>query len=304
MRIGVGLSTSGGVGKVVERAKAAAEAGAKSLWISQLFGHDALTIAALVGESVPGVELGTAVVPIYSRHPMMLAAQALTVQSATDGRLTLGIGLSHEFIVEGIWGLSYSQPARYMREYLSILNPLLEGEQVNFKGQVLRTATLGPLDHAVDDRPPLLLGALGRAMLQIAGEMTDGACTWLVGPKTLARHTVPTLSKAARVAGRPAPRLVAGLPVCVANDPDAAHSRAAREFAIYGQLPAYRAMLDREGVESPADLAIVGDEEAVAASIARVGDAGATDLWAGIFGTAEEQERTSALVGELARSSS
>jgi F420-dependent oxidoreductase-like protein len=296
----MGLETGGSIDKIVERAERAVDAGVRSLWSSQIFGHDTLTVLALVGDKVPRVDLGTAVIPIYTRHPTMLAAQALTVQAATGGRLTLGIGLSHEMVVEGIWGLSYSKPARYMREYLSILLPLVRGEQIGFSGEVLSTNTLGPLDNAIDDPPPVIVAALGPTMLRIAGEMTDGTCTWMTGPKTLSDHIVPTISRAAGEAGKPPPRVVASLPVCVTADPDAARTRAAREFAVYGHLPSYRAMLDREGAEGPPDVAIVGDEDAVAAGIAAMAEAGASELSASIFGSAEERERTRVLIGQLA----
>lgn len=301
MKIGMGLDTSGGIDKVVERAERAAEAGFTSLWSSQIFGADALTILALVSQRVPDIQLGTSVVPIYTRHPTMLAAQALTVQEVSGGRLTLGIGLSHQMVVEGIWGLTYDKPARYMREYLSILLPLVQGEQVNFKGEILRTATLGPLDNVVDDPPSVIVAALGSVMLGIAGRMTDGTCTWMTGPKTIADHIAPAISKAAEEAGRPAPRIVASLPVCVTSDVDTARTRAAREFAVYGHLPSYRAMLDREGAEGPPDVAIVGDEDAVARGIAEMAEAGTTEFMANIFGKAEEREATRRLVGELAR---
>jgi F420-dependent oxidoreductase-like protein len=299
--IGFGLDTSGSVEKVVGRAEQAVAAGARSLWSSQIFGHDTLTMLALVSRQVPDVALGTSVIPVYTRHPTMLAAQALTVQAASGGRLTLGIGLSHQMVVEAIWGLSFAKPARYMREYLSILMPLVQGEQVGFKGEVLKTATLGPLDNAVDDPPSVIVAALGSTMLGIAGRMTDGTCTWMTGPKTLAEHIVPTITSAAEEAGRRAPRIVVSLPVSVTNDVDGARTRAAREFAVYGHLPSYRSMLDREGAEGPPDVAIVGDEEAVAAGIASVAAAGATEFAANIFGDADERERTRTVVGEISQ---
>jgi F420-dependent oxidoreductase-like protein len=292
---------TGSIEKVVERAEQAAAAGADSLWSSQIFGHDTLTMLALVSQKVPEIRFGTSVIPIYTRHPTMLAAQALTVQAASDGRLTLGIGLSHEMVVEGMWGLSFKRPARYMSDYLSILMPLLQGEQVGFSGEMLSTNTLGPLDNVVDDPPSVVVAALGTVMLGIAGRMTDGTCTWMTGPKTLAEHVVPTISKAAEEAGRPAPRIVVSLPVCLTADPDAARTRAAREFAVYGHLPSYRAMLDREGAEGPPDVAIVGDEAAIVAGFAELAEAGTTEFVANIFGNSEERQATRALVGQLAQ---
>ena len=301
MRIGLGLETGGTVDEVVARAGALAATGVSSLWASQIFGWDTLTALAVVGRDVPEVELGTAVIPVHPRHPTMLAAQALTVQSASGGRLTLGIGLSHQVVVEGMWGFSFDRPAQYMREYLSILVPMLHGEQVSFQGEVLRTNTLGPLDAPGAAAPPVVVAALGPVMLGIAARQAQGTITWMVGPVTLAEHIVPTITAAAAEAGRPAPRVVVTLPVCVTDDVDTGRRRAARIFDVYGQLPSYRAMLDREKVAGPADVAIVGDEDAVAEGIARFATAGATEFSGAVYGSPAEVERAHALFGRLAQ---
>ena len=191
--------------------------------VPQIFGLDALTTLAVVGRQVPRIELGTGVIPTYPRHPMMLAAQALTTQMASDGRLLLGIGLSHQVVIESMFGLSFEKPARHMREYLSILMPLLNGEPVAYAGETLSTnATLGIEGVAP---PAVAVAALGPLMLKLAGSMTDGTVTWMTGPATLAEHTVPTITAAAADAGRPAPKVVVGLPVCVTDDPDGARER-------------------------------------------------------------------------------
>jgi len=300
MRIGLGLETGGTVDDVVSRARALAATGVRSLWASQIFGWDTLTALAVVGREVPEVELGTAVIPVHPRHPTMLAAQALTVQSASGDRLTLGIGLSHQMVVEGIWGLSFDRPAQYMREYLSILVPLLHGEQVSFQGEQLRTNTLGPLEAAGAAAPPVVVAALGPVMLGIAARQAQGTITWMVGPVTLAEHIVPTITAAASAAGRPSPRVIVTLPVCVTDEIDAGRRRAGRIFSVYGQLPSYRAMLDRERVAGPADVAIVGNEEAVAEEIARIAAAGATEFSGAVYGNPDEVARAHALFGKLA----
>ena len=266
--------------------------------VPQIFGLDALTTLAVVGRQVPRIELGTGVVPTYPRHPMMLAAQALTTQMACGGRLLLGIGLSHQVVIESMFGMSFDKPARHMREYLSILMPLLHGEPVAFEGETLSAnASLGIQGV---DAPAVAVAALGPLMLKLAGRMTDGTVTWMTGPATLAEHTVPTISAAAAEAGRPAPRIVVGLPVCVTDDVDGARERAAKLFAMYGFLPSYRAMLDREGAEGPADVAIVGDEATVAAGLQRVAHAGATDFSAAEFAVdADEKRRTRELLRTL-----
>jgi len=217
---------------------------------------------------------------------------------ACDGRLLLGIGLSHQVVIESMFGMSFDKPARHMREYLSILMPLLHGEPVAFEGETLSAnASLGIQGV---DAPAVAVAALGPLMLKLAGRMTDGTVTWMTGPATLAEHTVPTISAAAAEAGRPAPRIVVGLPVCVTDDVDGARERAAKLFAMYGFLPSYRAMLDREGAEGPADVAIVGDEATVAAGLQRVADAGATDFSAAEFAVdADEKRRTRELLRTL-----
>ena len=300
MRIGLGLNVDGTIDDVVERARALADTGVASLWASQIFGWDTLTALAVVGREVPRVELGTAVVPIHPRHPTAMAAQALTVQSASGGRLVLGIGLSHQVVVEGVWGYSFERPLRYIEEYLSVLVPLLNGEQVSFDGERLRTHTIGPIEADGATPPPVLVAALGPAMLRLAGRQASGTVTWMVGPRTLADHIVPTITAAASEAGREAPRVVVTLPVCVTDDPDSARKRAERIFAIYGQLPSYRAMLDREGATSPVDVALIGTEEEVAAGISRIGEAGATEFSGAVYGSDSEIERSHALFASLA----
>lgn len=300
MRYGAMLDLSGSIDDVVAQVRAQRDAGFTTAWSSQIFGYDALTLLSVIGREVPDIELGTAVIPTYPRHPLMLAAQALTTQVATGGRLILGIGLSHQIVIEGMFGYSFDKPARHMREYLAALMPALRGEQVSFEGETLKANTMGPLDvHA--DAPPVLLAALAPVMLKLAGSVADGTVTWMTGPATVADHIVPSIAKAAADAGRATPRVAVGLPVSITADPDAARQQAARTFAVYGQLPSYRAMLDREGAAGPADVAIVGDEAEVRKGIERVAEAGATDFCAAPFGSGEEQRRTVELLSALAR---
>ncbi|HEY5882866.1 MAG TPA: LLM class F420-dependent oxidoreductase [Nakamurella sp.] len=302
MRIGIGIGDIAGRGTSlvdqVEQIRIAAGHGFSSAWLAQLFGIDALTTIAVAGAQVPGIELGTAVVPTFPRHPTALASQALTAQAAIGGRLTLGIGLSHRTVIEDMFGLDYAKPARHMREYLTVLGPLLRGERVAFTGETMRINTRIIVPGS--SPPSLLVAALGPLMLRITGELADGTVTWMTGPDTLADHTVPLLTKAAADAGRPAPRVVAGLPICLTTDPAAARERAARQFAVYGQLPSYRAMLDREGAQGPADVAIVGDEADLRAGVTRLASAGATEFLAVPFGTPEQLAGTLGLLASLA----
>lgn len=299
MRIGVMVDVSGTLDDVVGRIRSAADDGFATAWLSQIFGYDALTVLAVAGREVPGIELGTAVVPTYPRHPTMLAAQALTTSAATGGRLALGIGLSHQIVIEHMYGYSFDKPARHMREYLSVLMPLLRGEQVSFQGETLKAATMGPLDVRDAPTPAVLLAALAPVMLRLAGSVADGTVTWMTGPATVADHIVPSITLAADEGGRPAPRVAVGLPVSVTADVDAAKAQAAEIFAIYGTLPSYRAMLDREGAAGPADVAIVGDEEAVADAVRRLADTGATEFFGAVFGSPEDQARTTKVLASL-----
>ena len=302
LRIGSILDVDQPFAGIVDQLRHLADAGFDHAFATQIFGPDALTLLAAAGAEVPGIGLGTGVVPIHPRHPMMLAAQALTVQAVTDNRLILGIGLSHQVMVEGIWGMSYEKPARYMKEYLASLMPLLRGEAVSSTGERVTTTTPLPIGVVGATAPPVLVAALGTVMLKLAGTVADGTVTWMTGTSTVGDHIVPTITAAAEAAGRPAPRIGVSLPVSVTSNPDAAKERINQEMAIYPSLPSYKAMLDKEGAESAADIGFVGDEESVAASVARLADAGATDFMASITGDQAERERTFALLSELARS--
>lgn len=302
MRIGALIDDGRPVPEVVARVRRLAEGGLASAWATQVFGYDALTLLAVVGAAVPDIELGTGVVPVYSRHPQVMAQQALTVQAATGGRLTLGIGMSHQVVVEGLWGLSYERPARFLREYLAALVPMLSGEQVRAEGEVVTARTMGPLEVPGASRPGLLVAALGPVLLGIAGRVADGTVTWMTGRRTIAEHVAPTIVQAAAAAGRPAPRVVVALPAVVTDDPAAARERIDRVLAVYPSLPSYKAMLDREGAERPSDIALVGAEDEVAAGVAGLEAAGATDFVASVIGTADDRARTDALLSSLAGS--
>ncbi len=295
MDIGItGSATT--VDELIERSRIAAEQGFSTFSIPQTFSLDALTAIAVASAVVPGIDFGTAVVPTYRQHPMMLAQQALTVSQVSDGRLVLGIGLSHQVVVEGMWGLSYEKPLRHMREYLDVLMPILEGEPANAAGEVITGR--GAIDVAAP-RPTVVLAALGPKMLELAGRVADGTATWMVGPATLKDHTVPVMAAAAEAADRPAPRVLVSLPVCVTDNVGAARAKAATDFAIYGQLPSYRAMLDREGAGGPEDVAIIGHADEVATRIAGLFDAGATMFTAAEFGDSDELAATRDLLISL-----
>jgi F420-dependent oxidoreductase-like protein len=275
MKIGMFAQPST-VDAAIEDVKAIADAGFASAWMPQIFGLDTLTALAIASREVPGIELGTAVVPTFPRHPMMLAAQARTVQQVSGGRLTLGIGLSHQMVIEGMLGMEWDKPVRHLREYLEILQPLLRGEAADFTGETL-SAHLA-LDIPDSTPVPTLVAALGTQMLNVTGRLAEGTVTWMTGPGTIGTHIVPTIRAAAAEAGRPEPRVVCPLPVCVTDDEATARAKAGAEFEIYGFLPSYRAMLDREGAAGPADVAIVGDAATVRAAVENIFEQGATEF--------------------------
>ncbi len=305
MRIGTMVADPAGpdaLAKLTEQLRSAADDGFASAWMSNIFGLEALTALAVAGREVPRIEFGTAVVPTYPRHPAVLAQQALTAALALDGRLALGIGLSHKIVIEDMYGYSFDRPARHMREYLSILLPLLDGQPAGFDGESLH-AHIG-LSVPAQGQVPVLLAAMAPQMLRLAGGRTDGTVLWMTGPATVRDYVVPTITAAAAAAGREQPRVVCVLPVCVSDDPRAARDRANHVFAIYGQLPSYRAMLDREGAAGPGDIAVTGSEDQVTEQIEALAAAGVTDFVAGEYGAGDDQARTRDLLKALISSGS
>lgn len=280
----------------------AAALGYTNYWTPQIFGFDALTALAVVTREVPDIRVGTSVVPVYPRHPMALAQQALTVSQVSGGRLDLGIGLSHQPVVEGMWGLPFERPVRYMSDYLQVLMPLLAGEKVSYRGDMLTGR--GEIDVPAPT-PRVVVAALGAQMLKLAGRLADGTVTWMTGPTTIAELTVPTITASADAAGRATPEVIAAAPVCVVDDPTevaALRERASKQYVVYGTLPSYRAMLDREGLAGPEDLAIIGTIDQVADGLGRYVDAGATMVVADVFGNREQRAATKAALAELTRS--
>lgn len=277
MRIGI-FAGNGSVDQLLERARGVETDGFDSFWLPQIFSVDALSALTLIGHEVPRIELGTAVVPTYPRHPAVLAGQALTASSACGGRLTLGIGLSHQLVVEAMWGYSYAKPVAHLRDYLAALMPLLAGEAADVTAEGWSAHLTVAVEGAEPGSVPVLVAALGPKMLQLAAERTAGTVTWMTGPRTLADHTVPTITAAADAAGTGPMRVVGALPVAVTDDVDRAKEQAATIFQVYGHLPSYRAMLDREGAAGPADVALIGSEAEVRAGVERMRDAGVTDF--------------------------
>lgn len=285
MHLGVMLGMEGPavtIEKIIETAKNLEAKGIHHIWMPNIFSFDAISTLSIIGRETDRIGLGTAVTPTYPRHPTAIAQQALTAAAVTGNRFTLGIGLSHRIVIENMMGLSYDKPARHMREYLSVLMPLLHGEELNFDGKHFNVHGVRFLVSGAN-AVPTVVAALGPAMLKTAGELADGTSTWMVGHRTMEQHIVKRVTAAAHAAGRPIPRIVGGVPITLTNQPDAARSNIAANLAMYGQLPSYRAMLDFEGVDGPGDIAIVGNENVLREEIDRFRNAGVTDLNAAIM---------------------
>ena len=294
MKIGMMLGADGtgaSLADVIGMAREAEDAGLDNIWMANIFGYDAISTLALIGHETSRIGLGTAVTPTYPRHPTAIAQQALTTAAASGNRFTLGIGLSHKMVIEDMLGMSYDKPARHMREYLSVLMPLARGEPVSFSGEQYRVSGVMTDGLALDvpgSTPmPVVVAALGPAMLKIAGELADGTNTWMVGPKTMESHIVARLNAAASAAGRGGPRVVGGYPIALTTNVDEAREKINEQLVIYGQLPSYRAMLDKEGAAGPADIAIVGDENALRGEIQRLENIGVTDFNAAVVDVEE-----------------
>ena len=272
------------------------EQGFASYWSPQVGTFDALTMLALAGQATSQIELGTAVVPSYPRHPSALAQQAATVNALCGGRLVLGVGPSHRPGIEAL-GLAYDRPARHMREYVTILKELGAEGRVDFEGEMYRVKT----GFACPEASPLtvVVSALAPLMLKAAGEVADGTVTWMVGPRTIADSTAPRITKAAAAAGRAAPRVVVGLPVCVHDDKAQATARAVQIFQGYGMLPNYRRQLDAEGIDQAGEIAVVGNEDDVTAQLQAFFDAGATEVIASVYPAGDDSRGSFARTTEL-----
>jgi 5,10-methylenetetrahydromethanopterin reductase len=279
---GTGLVQGASIDAVIEDAARAAADGFSSYWLAEhpTGGFDALTVLAMVGMNVPNIELGTAIIPTHPRHPIVLAGQVETIRSTIGDRLTLGIGLSHAPMMAEL-GIGFEKPIRHLREYLSILVPLLTKGKVDFEGEVL--SCRANFFRAPSTPCPIVVAALGPQALRVAGARTQGTTLAWVGARTVREHIRPQLSAAAETAGRSAPRIIATLPVCVTDEADSVRKLVGKLLAHYGELPSYRAMFDREGVGGPGELALVGNEDYVRERIAELADAGVTDFAATEF---------------------
>jgi 5,10-methylenetetrahydromethanopterin reductase len=305
MRIGINgsslIATGAPLGQLVDHAGQAEADGFSTYWLAQLAVPDALTAIATMGTATSTIEIGTAVIPTWPRHPLMLAAQALTVQEAIGPRLLLGIGLAHKSSVEGTFKIPFATPAKHMDEYLQVLLPALTERKVSVTGDIWSAEVEGIGGAAGVEAPTVMLAAMGPRMLHLAGERTAGTILWLSGPKAIAEQIKPPLDAAAAAAGRPAPRVVASVPVCVTSQPDDVKGMVAALLANYNDLPSYRGVMDAEGAGGPADVSLIGSADEVRAGLAAFADAGTTDFSALEFIVAPaDAAPTRALLQEVA----
>jgi len=295
----IGLFAAGAgnaVADAVATARVAADAGLDAVWFPQTAGLDALTLLAVVAREVPDIRLGSGVVPIQGRHPFALAMQALAVADAAGpGRFTLGVGVTHASMSEAWYGVPFRGIVDVCTEVVTALGGLLGPERsTGIDGaHVSSHATISAAGAPV---PGLVLAALAPRMVELAGRSTDGTITWMTGPTALGRDIVPRLRAAAEGAGRPAPRVVVGIQVCVTDDVPGARERIAPMMGLSAALPVYGRQLAAEGVDDFTELALVGSEDAVTERLQRYREAGMTELCAHVLGTDEERARTLAFL--------
>ncbi|MGV9761840.1 LLM class F420-dependent oxidoreductase [Streptomyces tricolor] len=303
MTIGLALPLQHRIDTLVQLAREAHEAGLRSAWFGQTFSYDSPSLAAIVGREVPGLHVGTSAVPVFGRHPLLLAGQAQTAQAATGGRYHLGLALGTKQLTEAGFGIPYERPIRLLREFLTALRQLVETGSADFHGELLTATTPLPATVPGAEPPvPVLVAAMGPQALRVAGELADGILPYLAGPRALAEHIVPAVTAAAEAAGRPAPRIVAFVPGVVTADPEAVRESATEALAFYERFPSYQRVIELSGGTRAADLAVIGNEEAVAAEVRRYREAGATEV---VFTTTDlggeaDRRRTWKLLGELA----
>jgi F420-dependent oxidoreductase-like protein len=266
------------VDDVVAQATRAYDLGVRQVWLAQQFDHDAIALAGLVGAAVPGLGVGTSVVPINPRHPLIVASLAQTAQAASHGNFSLGLGLGAHEPERQAFGSLWPNTIHRLREHLTVLRSIFDTGTVDFAGDEITAQPGWPVRVAGGTPIPIYVAAMGPKALQVTGELADGTLPFIAGPRAIAEFIEPTIAKAAADAGRPKPRVIASVPVLVSDDVEAARSFAAEQLAFYAKIPSYEKVIAREGVDTVADLAVVGPAESVTRQLRRYLDAGATDV--------------------------
>ncbi|HZC11512.1 MAG TPA: LLM class F420-dependent oxidoreductase [Mycobacterium sp.] len=276
--LNVSPTASNVVDDVVAQARAAFDVGVRQIWLAQRLDYDAISLAGLVGAAVPGLGVGTSVVPINPRHPLIVATLAQTAQAAAHGNFSLGLGLGAHAVEQQAFGTAWSNPAGRLREHLEVLRSIFDTGAVDYHGSEFTAAPEWPVALPGGTPVPIYVAAMGPKALRVTGELADGTLPYLAGPRTLGEFIVPTISKAAAAAGRPSPKIIAEVPVVVSSDAEAARATAAEALVFYQAIPSYAKVIAREGLEQAVDLAAVGPSDAVRKQLQRYLDAGATDL--------------------------
>ena len=266
------------VDDAIDQARAAYAAGVGQLWLAQQFDHDAITLSGLIGAAVPGLRIGTYVVPINPRHPLVVAGQAQTAQAAAHGNFSLGLGLGAHGLEHAAFGVEWPNTIGRLREHLQILRSIIDTGAVDFHGEELSASPEWPVTVAGGTPLPVYVAAMGPKALRVTGELADGTLPYLAGPRTVEQFIRPTIDAAAAEAGRPTPKVIAAVPVLVTDDAEAGRATAAEVLEFYATIPSYRKVIEREGVDSLADLAAVGDADSVAVQLRRYLAAGADEV--------------------------
>jgi F420-dependent oxidoreductase-like protein len=282
IKLGARANAANVVDDVVSQAKRAHEIGVRQVWLAQQFDYEAITLAALVGAAVPGLGVGTSVVPINPRHPLMMASLAQTAQAASHGNFSLGLGLGAHSPERQAFGTSWPNTIQRLREHLTVLRSIFDEGTVDFHGDEFTASPGWPVAVPGGAPVPVYVAAMGPKALRVTGELADGTLPYLAGPRTIAEFIEPTIAKAAADAGRPKPRIIAAVPVLVTgdsqNDIDAGRNLAAEQLSFYETIPSYQRVIAREGVDNVAELAAVGSSDVVARQLQTYLDAGATDV--------------------------
>jgi F420-dependent oxidoreductase-like protein len=266
------------VDDVIAQAKRAHELGVAQVWLPQQQNYDAIALAGLVGAAVPGLGVGTSVVPINPRHPLIIASLAQTAQAAAHGNFSLGLGLGARQMERPAFGTEWPDTITRLREHLTILASVFNTGGVDFHGSELSASPTWPVQVPGGTPIPVYVAAMGPKALRVTGELADGTLPNLAGPRTIGEFIVPEISKAAAEAGRPAPRVIAAVPVLLSDDVEGARTTAGKQLSFYETIPSYRKVIAREGLDSVVDLAAIGTEESVTRQLRGYRDAGATDV--------------------------
>ncbi|MEC3952583.1 TIGR03564 family F420-dependent LLM class oxidoreductase [Nocardia sp. CDC153] len=300
MTLGIALAATNAdnyIDAIVAQARTAHEVGVESVWFGQRLDYDSPALAAIVGREVPGLQVGTSAIPVLGRHPLLVSAAAQTAQAATHGRYHLGLALGSTLVGDS-FGIPFDRPIARLREFLTALRQLFDTGTADFHGDLLTTTpTLPTALPGAHPRPPILVAAMGPQALRVTAELADGILPYLAGPKTLSSHIIPTLTRTSTTT----PRVVAFVPAVVTANIEATRAQALETLSFYERVPSYRRVLDQEGVRHAADLALIGDEETIAAGIHRYREAGATEvvLTTTNLSTPEDELRTWSLAAQL-----